>query len=664
MDYKFNYLDISVSMTDADGNHTVTGNLGAEAPVLPDITQLSAQFNGLREGYLLWQTPDRRAWTYFSLGGDAAAPQMEVTIMGSRNLLISGRQIMKLLSGLAARVKEGETVTAQLIDRLATEAGFTNEPLEAADNSKPMDPAGQPAYRTYLSSGELTNLLGFPRQDDYAGYSAIVLVKASVADDSTPTISHINTPLNKALAVVLPEGVTASAPLVEFSDHLTVVYSCPGFDPVSVMFEIGTTNRYVRINGPALIVNNASHAGIIFHKRIPFTVNSGNGTPIDTFTILINDRTANRSDEGFEVANTDFRTGRAKITVSSTNFSTFTAEFTPEELAAAAPLTVVLEPESKDILLRLDFGEGRVVEETLNIEKNTPEYCRLRAGKFHGFHVHRLMGSTPETYNVDVRPHYGPVTEEETESDIPAECQTAESDTGRQGAAVPVAPVIEKAPTAIWKHKKTERRAPNFVNETDRSGTGQQSSGTGRRISWSKVIMVVITAFIAGMALWYLATLLTGSGKADGNVAADSTAVTAGMGGSSASGAGANAAPAALTADEQADVDYLNKHTKWKLSELKTDRYKALFRTIGNGEIDSMARHDYFLIEGRCTNKKANQLMDLVWASKGAYEEKSNVRRLREVQGADEMDINKLIDRVAGVKPKEPNKQPRPVQKP
>lgn len=661
MDYKFNYLDISVSMTDADGNHTVTGNLGAEAPVLPDITQLSAQFNGLREGYLLWQTPDRRAWSYFTLGTESAAQQMAVTIMGSRNLLISGRQVLNLLSSLAARVKDGESVTPQLIDRLASEAGFTEVPLEAADNTRPMDPAGKPAYRTYLSPGELTNMLGFPRQDDYAGYSAIALIKASVADDSTPSISHITTPLSKALAVVLPEGVTASATSVEFSDHLTVIYSCPGFDPVSVMFEIGTTNRYVRINGPALIVNNAAHAGIIFHKRIPFTVNSGSGTPIDTFTILINDRTANRSDEGFEVANTDFRTGRAKITVSSTNFSTFTAEFTPEELAAAAPLTVVLEPEAKDILLRLDFGDGRVVEETLNIEKNTPEYCRLRAGKFHGFHAHRLMGSTPETYNVDVRPHYGPVTEEEAEADTAAECQTADTDTARQSAAGPVAPVIEKAPTAIWKQKKSERRAPNFVNETDKSGSGSQSSGTGRRISWSKVVMVVITAFIAGMALWYLATLLTGSGKNDGNAAPDSTAVAAGP---VAPGSQAAASPAALTADEQADVDYLNKHTKWKLAELKTDRYKALYRAIGNGEIDSMARNDYFMVEGRCTNKKANQLMDLVWASKGAYEQKSNEKRLREFKDKDEMDINKIIDRVAGVKPKEPNKEPRPVQKP
>ncbi len=661
MDYKFNYLDISVSMTDADGNHTVTGNLGAEAPVLPDITQLSAQFNGLREGYLLWQTPDRRAWSYFTLGTESAAQQMAVTIMGSRNLLISGRQVLNLLSSLAARVKDGESVTPQLIDRLASEAGFTEEPLEAADNTRPMDPAGKPAYRTYMSPGELTNMLGFPRQDDYAGYSAIALIKASVADDSTPSISHITTPLSKALAVVLPEGVTASATSVEFSDHLTVIYSCPGFDPVSVMFEIGTTNRYVRINGPALIVNNAAHAGIIFHKRIPFTVNSGSGTPIDTFTILINDRTANRSDEGFEVANTDFRTGRAKITVSSTNFSTFTAEFTPEELAAAAPLTVVLEPEAKDILLRLDFGDGRVVEETLNIEKNTPEYCRLRAGKFHGFHAHRLMGSTPETYNVDVRPHYGPVTEEEAEADTAAECQTADTDTARQSAAGPVAPLIEKAPTAIWKQKKSERRAPNFVNETDKSGSGSQSSGTGRRISWSKVVMVVITAFIAGMALWYLATLLTGSGKGDGNAAPDSTAVSAGP---VAPGSQAAAAPAALTADEQADVDYLNKHTKWKLAELKTDRYKALYRAIGNGEIDSMARNDYFMVEGRCTNKKANQLMDLVWASKGAYEQKSNEKRLREFKDKDEMDINKIIDRVAGVKPKEPNKEPRPVQKP
>lgn len=121
---------------------------------------------------------------------------------------------------------------------------------------------------------------------------------------------------------------------------------------------------------------------------------------------------------------------------------------------------------------------------------------------------------------------------------------------------------------------------------------------------------------------------------------------------------------AALNDDERADVDYLNKHTIWKLAELKTDRYKALYRAIGNGEIDSIARHDYFMVECRCTNKKANWLIDLVWKSKGTNTEKSNVRRLREFKDLDEMDLNKIIDRVALAQPREPNKEPRPVHKP
>lgn len=121
---------------------------------------------------------------------------------------------------------------------------------------------------------------------------------------------------------------------------------------------------------------------------------------------------------------------------------------------------------------------------------------------------------------------------------------------------------------------------------------------------------------------------------------------------------------ATLNDDEQADVDYLNKHTIWKLAELKTDRYKALYRAIGNGEIDSIARHDYFMVESRCTNKKANRLIDLVWKSKGTNSEKFNVRRLREFKDQDEMDLNKIIDRVAVAQPREPNKEPRPSHKP
>ena len=79
-----------------------------------------------------------------------------------------------------------------------------------------------------------------------------------------------------------------------------------------------------------------------------------------------------------------------------------TIDLTCEELLAKQPLELVLVPEEMPVTLRMDFGDGRTMEQEIMLEKSSPEYCRLRAGSFHGFRAHRLMGHEPEIYNVDL----------------------------------------------------------------------------------------------------------------------------------------------------------------------------------------------------------------------------------------------------------------------
>lgn len=667
MSLKFPYIDISITV--ANPGEAPATILSHQAPTIdfPALQSLTENFDNLSEGYLMWGD-NRRAFSLFLLSREPSQPQprLTVTLLMDRDILVPGRTIVNLLSDIKGRILDGESLTPDTLDRMIENAGFTSEPLRSMCDAWPTAETTGLCYRTYASGSELANILGFPRQKSYDHYRGVLLTPIAATPTLINTIPPITTALDKSLFVVCPPDVSSSAPRVDFSDHLTLSYSCAGFDSVSVMFEVGTTNRYVRINGPALVVNNARHAGIIFRRRIPYTVLTVGGSPIDTYTILINGRTANRTEEGFEISNIDFESGRVKITVSSTNFSTFSQEFTPESLEQAAPLHIVLEPESREILLRLDFGDGRVVEETLNIEKNTPEYCQLRAGRFHGFRAHRLMGSTPETYNIDVKPSYAPVTT--TDTTRPPETISAPTalfaSTGRDADEQhgPVAPVVEKAPSAIHHEEKRERRAPEFTNETIASERDDNENGnhTSKRRFITGIVFVV--AF--GLLVWWVAGLL--SGKSSDNAAtADSTAMTVqtdAAGQPSQTPATTPTAATSLTPDENADIEYLNANKVWRESALKSEKYRALYTAFGQGDVDAIVGHDYFTAKGRANNRDAVRVADFLWEAKGSNQQRAQERKLKKLAGKSEINIHQLMDDIAKSRPTEAeaNKTPRP----
>lgn len=661
MSSKYTYIDIVVNVMEGGLPATTCATEGAPSLQLPSLNEITSHFSDLTEGYLLWNAGGRRGCTYFSLDRVSGQPKLSVTLLADNNVLLAGRQVVMLLSAIKSRVFEGEALTPDTFDRLIRESGMAEQPLRCDDDGYGDMNGTAVAYRTYASPGELSNIIGFPRQKPYTGYHGVVVVPATAEQNSGDNMPQITVAVDKALMVVCPEGVSASAQRVRFSDHLTVTYRCPGFDPVSVMFEVGTTNRYVRINGPALIVNSAAHAGIVFRRRVPYNVITTGGQHVDTYTILINGRTANRTEEGFEVANTDFENGIVRITVSSTNFSSYSNDFSPESLEAASPLEVVLEPESRDILLRLDFGDGRVVEEHLNIEKNTPEYCRLRAGSFHGFRAHRLMGSKPETYNIDVRPTSTPAAKQLPVKAAPAaepvlpfdEKPAAEPADTTVAAEAPVAPVIEKAPSAIHHEEKTERCAPKFVNET----LGETEQPAEPKYNIKRIATIGAFALLAILAVWWIAGLISGSG--DSTPAADSTAVAAQAVQKGAAGPAAQAAPSAA---EQTDIDYLNSNSVWVRSELKTAKYQALYDAFTQGDIDAIASNEYFAVKDRAKNDRANKLMNNLWNAKGSIPGKKHPGVLKKFDYSKGLDLYKLNNAIAVYMPKEEeyNKAPRP----
>lgn len=729
MSAKYPYLDIAISVLN-NGTQPVNYSFNSAPTIaLPSLSELAHHFVNLSDGYVMWQVGGRRAFTYFQLDEEGKTTVLAITVRMDPDVLMAGRPIVNLLGTIRRTLTDEKQLTHESLMRALSDSGFTEKPLRSdAEVDMPTAAAGL-CCRTYLSSTELANIMAYPRQKEYAAYQGVIVIPATVSMLPESSIPMINAPVDKALMVVCPENVTASANCVELSDHLTVTYEMEGFNPESVEFEVGTTNRYVRIHGPALIVNSALHAGIIFTRSVPYSVASASGNALDTYTILINGRTATRGDGCFEVSNTDFVNGKVTIAVSSTNYGSYSREFTPQELSDSLPLEVILEPEARQICLRLDFGGGRIVEDTITLEKSTPEYNNLRAGSFHGFRAHRLMGSTPETYNIDVRQPaqaavqqpalnfndrqattatqrvedlYAPrpsVAEqkaaEQPKADKPATNRKEQRNEPRRNG--PVAPVMEKAPSALWEEKEHKRVAPKFENvaagetkkapRVDERPVKEDPKKPEEKIEKKKkdggdskmdmrLIIIGVAVIAVALVIWWLMLLFSGTSEPENLQTQQGESIEdvnytemSGQNAGNAEGAQTQAsqaqatpaAPVAAANDmEKADVEYLNSNREWKLADLKSEKYRALYTAMQQGDIQAIASNPYFSIAGTATNKRAVSVIDYLWKAKGTIQEKRNVGKLQELTKGDKFDLQVLIDDLSRYQPADPNSAPRP----
>lgn len=725
MSAKYPYLDIAISVL-SNGTQPVNYSFNSAPTIaLPSLSDLARHFVNLSDGYVMWQVGGRRAFTYFQLDEEGKNTVLAITVRMDSDILMAGRPIVNLLGTIHRTLTNEKQLTHESLMRALSDSGFSEQPLRSDAEIECPSVATGLCCRTFISSTELANIMAYPRQKEYDDYQGVIVVPATVSMLPESSIPMITEPINKALMVVCPENVTASAKRVELTDRLTVTYEMPGFNPQSVDFEVSTTNRYMRINGPALVVNSALHAGITFTRSVPYSVASASGNPLDTYTILINGRTATRGEGCFEVSNADFVNGKVVISVSSTNYGSYSREFTPEELSEALPLDIVLEPEARQICLRLDFGGGRIIEDTITLEKSTPEYNSLRGGSFHGFRAYRLMGNTPETYNIDVRPTGQPVAkqpkldfktpdsdaarvaepapqpevattkpiEPTQETTIPMPKDKRNDNARRNG---PVAPVMEKAPSAVWEEKEHKRVAPKFENvadngnkkkerhneqpvienSTDEIKSKKKKNGDESKMDVRLIIIGVATIAIAliGWWMWLLfsdnianpeaevadtqqgesiedVNYNTIAGQPENNVTATAQTSTA---------AAAPAPVASATDEEKADIEYLNSNRTWKVADIKSEKYRALITAIQNGDIQAMANNPYFAIAGTATNKRAIAVMDYLWKAQGTIQEKNNLKHLGKLTEGDKFDLQELIDKLSRYQPAEPNATPRP----
>lgn len=118
--------------------------------------------------------------------------------------------------------------------------------------------------------------------------------------------------------------------------------------------------------------------------------------------------------------------------------------------------------------------------------------------------------------------------------------------------------------------------------------------------------------------------------------------------------------PAASNDDEKADIEYLNSNNVWKLSDLKSEKYRALITAMQKGDIDAVASNPYFATSGTAKNAKAEKVIGYLWFAKGSLQEKRNLNKLRSLTESGTADLGKLIDDLSRSQPKDGNEAPRP----
>lgn len=591
---------------------------------------------------------------------------MMISVLLADGCALTGRQLMNIFNNLKKTFLEDENYTNEGVDAALMEAGVPVEPVKLdswlyqapAEDEKPAE-AG---YRTYISVQELESIFSFPSQPEYSRYRCIIVVSATTSLRPGVKMPRITTPIKKLYAVVCPEGASTSAAQVYDGDRLTITYSKEGFNTHTENVIIGTPSAYTKDNGSSILIRSAAQTGIRFIRRVNIKVVSAKGTPLNGYTISVNGRSINTMEPYIDFTEKDLTPGEeVEIQVASNNYRPLKLKKPTEEMLTTENLELQLQPVEQGVTLRLDFGDGRVFEQQISIEKNTPEYNRLHSGNFHGFRAHRqVTQDNSEVYNVDVRITSRPVAPnfESAKAEAPAEpahrapkFENISDEAAEERKPIDkTVPVVERKPQSEspTQHNAPAYSRPDFdtddEDDDNESETGSQSK-RGKWLWWAATLVLIA-------AICTVFVLKSGSDTEEAAPVAE--AVTG-----NEEPAAVQSAP--LTVEETSDIDYLNSNPVWDEKKLQSPMGKALIEAINTGDIDAVVNNDYFAVKGRCTNAQANQIADMIWRAKGSYNEKNNSRKLRAAMKDGSINLRNLTDNLAKSQPAErANETPRP----
>ncbi len=629
------------------------------------------RFLNVSECYILQSSP---LGHYFSLiTRNTVSPErgyMMISILVENGCALTGRQLMNAFSQLKKVLIEDENLSDEAVDDALSQAGIPAEPLrlEAWKYHTPDEsaPLAEAAYRTYISQQELESIFSFPCQPDYSAYRCIIVVAATTSLRPGVKMPRITVAIRKLYSVVCPEGVSASSTQVYDGDRLELSFAKEGFATCKENVIVGTPSAYTKYDGSTIIIRTPAQTGIRFERRIPVRVMSAKGKQLNGYTITLNGRSVNTMEPYIELYEKDLQPeSEVEIVVKSNNYRPLKLKTPAEEMLVTEQLELVMQPVEQGVTLRLDFGDGRVFEQQISIEKNTPEYNRLHSGNFHGFRAHRqVTQDDSEVYNVDVRI---------TSRPIAPNFESSDSDTGEKETKAPIfenisadakaeRPKIDATlPTAIDPEEDdksagrpsdttdNDYRTPEpESDEDDDNDATEKPTGKSRRnlFIWGGLAVIV-----AVIALVIFLPQFTGPSDTESEEIA----------GEELTDDPNRLIPATMTQEEGEDVAYLNTYPVWEVDKMKSEMGKSLMTAIQAGDIDAVVNNDYYTVTGRATNEKAILVANLIWRAKGSYSDGSNRRIMRSAVKNGQIDLRTLSDNLAKRRPAEKeNTSPRP----
>lgn len=590
---------------------------------------------------------------------------MMISLLIENGCALTGRQVMGAFNALKKVFVEEENLNDDAVETALLEAGVPKEPvmLEAwryTPSEQPREIKGEAAYRTYISVQELESIFSFPGQPEYADYRCILVVSATTSLRPGVKMPRITVAIRKQYGVVCPEGVTASAPLVYDGDRLVLTYSKEGFNSHTETVVVGNPAAYTKYEGSTIQVRTAAQTGIRFIRRIPIKVTSTKGVPLNGYTISVNGHAVSTVDPYIDFTERDLDPeGDVEIQVASNNYRPLKLKRPSAEMLTTEELVLELQPVEQGVTLRLDFGDGRVFEQQISIEKNTAEYNRLHSGNFHGFRAHRQVTSDhSEVYNVDVRLTNPPVAPnfETAKADAVSEVkQKAPKFVNVADEAAEERPRIDTTVPTDPRRDEVREEAPGYDPADDDDDDDAHARPYRRKFMlWLGIGLAAIVAVVA-------AVFLIPEGEALDATPAGETEMT------SAEGDGAQPAQAPvaqMTPEESADAEYLNGNAAWDLTKLKSPMGQELAKAITDGDLEGLANNAYFAVPGRCTNEQARQIVEMAWRAIGSPNERGNSRKMRQGVQNGSVVLRDMVNSLARVRPSEGlNERPMPGAK-
>lgn len=651
-------------------------------------TKVLEQFNNARECYALWNTA---AGCYYGLVTrnplDPTSGAMLLSLLVPHGVILSGRQIISTLGGLRKTLIEESKYSDEAVIEVFRNAGLPEHltpipELRERENQLLLPAESQPkgtGYRIYANGHELDTILSFPYQEESRIYRRVLIVAATASLKPDAKLAQLMSHIEREYWVECPQGVTASPTYAAEGDRITLTFTKTGFNSCKQSITAGIPSPYAKIEGALIKIKTPSESGMSFTRRVKLNVLSAKGGAVNGYTINVNGRSINTMEPYIELTERDMTGGsKVQINVASNNFKPVKIEKDPSDIATAESIDIVLEPLETGILLRLDFGEGRLFEQHISLERNTPEYSQLHSGNFHGFRAYRITGQgMSEAYNVDVRSAAKPTA---PSFDNVSGKTTTSSNAAATGRKIPVFENISRTDSA----PKQKHEEPKISNEAGKKAepdkiptyTGGSSDDSQSNNHRTGIIFgVILSAVLLVLALIFFLPTSTNPQEEENdddiitveNIDAGNTVVTTGTETAirpdetpAASAETAAPAASAPVADEIADLAYLNGNSLWKASELKTDKYRALLTAIQEGDIEGIANNEYFAVQGHATNAEALKVVDMAWAALGTFNEGGNRNALKKYAGKDAVDIHALFEDLARRKPSKPNTNPRP----